>query len=174
MYTAYRWHKCLHNIAMWLERRYDNGYLVFWASEQNVGWVTVDGVEWIPFRLMTTRAPPVFITKRQRMVGQPPIFQLQLRQFLFSLLFMSDLCSQHFLKSCSSSTSWALFSFFRGSLNSSPWLDKYAGIIFTASLKQFQLLSCLQVIFLLMKCPQTSGEKKINTVWSICYRTNAE
>ena len=164
MYTAYRWHKCLHNIAMCLERRYDNGYLFFWASEQNVGWVTVDGVEWIPFRLMTTRAPPVFITKRQRMVGQPPIFQLQLRQFLFSLLFMSDLCSQHFLKSCSSSTSWALFSFFRGSLNSSPWLDKYAGIIFTASLKQFQLLSCLQVIFLLMKCPQTSGEKKINTV----------
>ena len=108
---------------------------------------------------MTTRKPPVLITKRQRLVGQPPICQLHQSQFLFSFLFISDLTSQHYLKSCSSSTSWALFSFFRGSLNSSPWLDKYAGIIFTASLKQFQLLSCLQVIFSPMKCPETSGEK---------------
>ena len=36
--------QCGKSVAM------DNGYIAFWASEQNVGWVTVDGVDCKPRR----------------------------------------------------------------------------------------------------------------------------
>ena len=52
-YNVYRWHICLH-ITVWLECRFDKGYITFWISEQ-----MLDGVgdwmewrDWIPLRLL--------------------------------------------------------------------------------------------------------------------------